>query len=438
LQSINLNKNNHHRVNTNLTSYLNPFTDYSIVINDEYIRSKSEIISSNKNSSQDHLNSEYLINSIQNLGNLMKKSSSINQKILNEPENKIKVDCLNNLLNQNLESKINISNSRFTELNDELEKERVVQEIFVTSDQRLKKYDTLFEFIHENIQGMAEIVSRHGSSMKSNNHSSSVSKKNIIPKPEDFNPILIKDFLNSEVVHIKNKSHFSSSDSIGSDEWVGEIEKENLEGLYPQTITSFRSRTNLSNSMSQNEIKNDLNYFRSKTCESLLLNNDNKILNVEPNYSTNEKIPKKKFLQNTVVENDNIKISVFKKIIEANSNIFLDCKDVMLEYHNLKMRCFYHFMFNELNEQSKKYQDLKYVQEELEEEKNSINKIIKSKVDDINQVERIEFLFLKSLKCSLNKLNGKLETYNYKKSKNNKDKMQSAVGNLKFYEIIYF
>jgi hypothetical protein len=438
LHSINLNNNYHHRVNTNLTNYLYPSTDYSIQINDEYIRPKSEILSSNKYTNHNDLNSEYLINSIQNLGNLMKNTRSINQKFLNDPVNKKKVDNLKKLLNKsnenyNLESNININNnSRYSEVNNEQEKERVVQEIFISSDERLKKYDVLFDFIQENIQGMAEIVSLHGSSKKSKNNSGSVSHKNKTPKPEDFNPKIRKDFLNSDVVHIKNKSHFSSSESVCSDNWVDEEEKENLDQFDPQTLTSFRSRTNLSHSLSQNEIKNDLNCLRSKTCESLILNNDNQIIIIEPNKSTqNERNPKKVFLQNKLTENENLKIGVLKNLLEANSDVFIDCSDVLLEYHNSKTLSLYDFLFNELDEQSKKYKDLKYVQGELEEEKNLIYSMKKSNLEDINERERIEFLFLRILKSYLNKLNVKLESYNYKKSKKIKEKIESAVWKFK-------
>jgi hypothetical protein len=263
----------------------------------------------------------YLVHTIQTLGTLVKSSESPSKmnEILSTGQNAIKLNQLNSLLNNitlppKKESEPKIDSMLNFHMNDsknllmennvirrdtfidnnfnkkfQVEKENIMNEIYTTSDIRMKKYGILFEFINTNIKEITDLVSQNST----NRNAEEPVANNIIFDKEAVKALNEEDpsdkIKNNKLLHnISNSFIDSPSDLDFYKNLVDHTMNNNTcNDNFSQEMSSFRSKADCSQINDQTHLQYDDYYFKAKTFQPqrFLNHNDTCVVETVPELS---------------------------------------------------------------------------------------------------------------------------------------------------------
>jgi hypothetical protein len=295
-----------------LTSNCVLTTNYSDTHKEEFALSNNNNMSS---SPKKFSEANYLVHTIQTLGTMIKSSESPSKvnEVLSTGQNALKINKLNSLLNtislpkkeselkeaadENFHHELNIPHLQLNDSKNllmennvirrdtfidnnfnkkfQVDKQNIMNEIYTTSDIRMKKYGILFDFINTNIKEITEMVSQNTT--------------NRIPEEHQINNIIFDKeavkALNEEDVTIKKNNLLNniSNSFIDSpsdlDFYKNFIEHTIINGTlndnFSQDMSSFRSKIDKSHVNDQTHVQYDDYHFKSKTYQQQQRNVNN-------------------------------------------------------------------------------------------------------------------------------------------------------------------
>lgn len=264
----------------------------------------------------------YLVQTIQTLGTMIKSSESPNtvNEIMSSGQNAIKINKLNSLLNNislnNKECELketaneNINHELIMpklQLNDsknllmennvirrdtfidnnfnkkfQVDKQNIMNEIYTTSDIRMKKYGILFDFINTNIKEITEMVSQN----TTNRNHEEQHINNIIFDKEAVKALNEEDVSMKKNNLLNNMSNSFMDSPSDLDFYKNLIEHTIVNGTlndnFSQDMSSFRSKVDKSHVNDQTHVQYDDYHFKSRTYKPNKNVNNDETCMVEP------------------------------------------------------------------------------------------------------------------------------------------------------------